>query len=142
MVADSIRPEGSKIRTCKITADSLYDLALRSYDVGADEFYIDVTSKDGDVHISDLKFDVTELPLGDRGKMNSFGILTDAGYFRLTGLGARKLFDEYRYRAVMMQIECKNFAENRYTITIKAEDLEGNVVTSFDFLEEKMPRLP
>ncbi|MEY8297086.1 hypothetical protein AAK943_08985 [Emergencia timonensis] len=129
-------PEGSKIRTCKITADSLYDLALRSYDVGADEFYIDVTSKDGDVHISDLKFDVTELPLGDRGKMNSFGILTDAGYFRLTGLGARKLFDEYRYRAVMMQIECKNFAENRYTITIKAEDLEGNVVTSFDFLEE------
>ncbi len=41
------------------------------------------------------------------GKMNSFGILTDAGYFRLTGLGARKLFDEYRYRAVMMQIECK-----------------------------------
>lgn len=129
-------PEGSKIRTCKITADSLYDLALRSYDAGADEFYIDVTSKDGDVHFSDIEFDVTELPLGDRGRMNSFGILTDAGYFRITGIGARKLFDEYRYRVVRMQINCQNFAENRYTIIIKAEDLEGNVVNSFDFLED------
>lgn len=130
-------PTGSiKVRTCKITADSLYDLASRSYAVGADEFYIDVTSSEGDVHFSDIEFPVTELPFGDGGKMNSFGILTDAGYFRLTGIGARKLFDEYRYRVVKMQIICSNFTKNQYTIRITAEDLEGNFVGSFDFLEE------
>lgn len=123
-----------KIKNCSVSAEKLYDIALSSYYAGVDEFFINAASGTGDVLSTDIVIEVTELPFGDGGKMNSFGILTDAGYLQITGFGARKLFDEYLYKSIEFRI--KTSKENRYAITIHAEDLEGNRTYFSDDIKE------